>query len=430
MDPLGGCSGDMFFATLVDLGAPLEKIQAEIDLLRLGLKVKIETERDCPRGFAGLRLKVKVLKNESWMAPEDADAQLNQQEATDLMTLEILRPEALPLQEHGIVLKASNQIQHRNFSDIKKLIANSSLAPRVKERAINVFKILAEAEGKVHGKPADEVHFHEVGAIDSIVDIVGSCLALEYLQIDEIYSTAVGVAQGHVNCAHGQLPLPAPATQHLLIGCPVVQQAEQRELCTPTGAALLKALASFSLPQGEMTPLAIGMGLSHRLPQVAPPFLRSTLFKIKDVLTQPWIEENLLWISCDIDDMNPEYVPLLQERMLSAGLLEVNLVPLHMKKGRLGFELRVLCHPSDRNKALDLLFSHSSTFGCRVEPVQRFSLARKMETVSTPWGEVRIKRALGLSHSKVHIEFEDVARICRQEHLPWTTMIDYIHKNI
>ena len=427
---MGGCSGDMFFATLVDLGAPLEKIQAEIDSLRLELKVNIETERDCPRGFAGLRLKVKVLKNESWMAPEAVEANLEEQYHAEVMTLEILEPQALPPQEHGLVLKVSNQVQHRNFSDIQKLLANSSLAPRVKERAIKVFRILAEAEGKVHGKPADEVHFHEVGALDSIVDIVGSCCALEHLQIDEIYSTAVGVAQGHVHCAHGQLPLPAPATQHLLIGCPVVQQAEQRELCTPTGAALLKALASFNLPQGEMTPLAIGMGLSHRLPQVAPPFLRATLFKIKEALAHPWIEEQLLWISCDIDDMNPEYAPLLQERMLSAGLLEVNFAPLHMKKGRLGFEIRVLCQPSDRYKALDLLFSHSSTFGCRVESVQRFSLARKMETIPTPWGEVRIKRALGLSHAKVHIEFEDVARICRQENLPWTTVIDYVHKKL
>jgi pyridinium-3,5-bisthiocarboxylic acid mononucleotide nickel chelatase len=424
----------MFLACLIDLGAPLDKITMDLQSLCLGQEFIFDLQRDCPRGFAGLRLKVKLQHGADWDAPEIVDEKLRlESEAFKILPLQI---DELPAHRH--ILKSGHahrhDHEHRNYIDIKNIIAASRFSERVKTRATQVFRVLAEAEGRVHGKPAEEVHFHEVGALDSIIDIIGSCLALEYLNIDYILCTSIGIAQGIVNCAHGQLPLPAPATQHLLLGCPVIQQPENRELCTPTGAALIKALAQFEFPDHELTPVAIGIGLSHRIPKVAPPFLRATLLSNQtsssSMVSQPWIKENLLWITCDIDDMNPESVPPLQDRLLKCGFLEVNFAPLHMKKGRMGFELRILCHHHSKDLAIKNLFDYSSTFGCRIENVERYSLPREIKNIETPWGDVRVKVALGQNTPKYHIEFEDVAKICEQENLAWSTVVQNVHKLI
>lgn len=453
LDPLGGISGDMLLATLVDLGAPLNAIIHELQKLDLGQDFRVESEHTTNRGFAGLRLKVQLKHDGTWEAPEHQHAH-EAGHSHDHTHEHSHDPTHETGHSHGHGHQHSHDHEHsqehRTFSMIESMLKGSHLPPNTIQKAIEVFHELALAEGAVHGKPAQDVHFHEVGAVDSIVDIVGSCYALELLGIDSISSSAIGIANGQVLCAHGQLPLPAPATQRLLIGCPVVHQNETRELCTPTGAALLKALASFSSPPAGLIAQKVGMGLSHRTPRSAPPFLRGTLYQEShddltpnsdhdgqelDILNDfaqehDLKQETVSRLSCHIDDMEPEYLPHLQKLLLESGALDVTLTPCLMKKGRSGHELSVLVREELASTCLDLILKHSSTFGCRHERIERFVLKREMKSVETPWGVVNVKISNHSRWAKYHIEYDDVAKISQREGLPWHHVLDFVRSKL
>lgn len=400
VDPLGGASGDMFLAALVDLGADASRIESSLRTLNLDERFRLRVEGEVNRGFSGICLKVQIKDGSEWVAPEAQQ-----------------------------VSHQKGHHHHRHFGDIRDIIENSNLPSRVVKRAVAVFRVLAESEGKVHGKEPEEVHFHEVGAVDSIVDIVGCCLALEELDIDEVFVTAVGVAQGSVKCAHGVLPLPAPATQLILEGCPVVFHPEEKELCTPTGAALLRALGSFEPPKGSWVARGVGMGLSHRTPKVAPPFLRMTLLeKVQTEEGELFQRDEIYKLSFDIDDMSAEYLAPIKADLMESGALDVASLSLNMKKGRLGCEVRVLCREQEKDRLLDGILKHSSTFGVRIEKVERAVLAREMREVETEWGKVRVKVSTSERYPKEHIEMEDVVALARKEGLRLDDVLEKVRE--
>ncbi|MBF0244168.1 MAG: nickel pincer cofactor biosynthesis protein LarC [Planctomycetes bacterium] len=407
--PLGGASGDMFLAALIDLGISVEEITSRLKGLSLSSSFCLSVQKTVNRGFAGTRVKVLI---EGEVEPSHED-----------------KPHDHPphgsghghSHHHDHDSASPHTHAHGDFRSIRTLIEGSDLPGPVKERAVLVFAALARAEATVHGVTPEEVRFHEVGAMDSIVDIVGSCLALHLLDAGRIYSAPVGLACGHVHCAHGILPLPAPATALLLAGKPVVQTAETRELCTPTGAALLSSLADFSLPPEPFAPGRIGMGLSHRTPKTAPPFLRvmEMLRCGEGGAPAGLIREDLEWLSLSLDDMPAEHLPIAMERLFELGARDVSLVPLTMKKGRSGVELRVLLEEELGDRAVEILLEHTTSFGVRRQRLRRDSLPREERSVKTPWGPVRVKIARLLSgRRKVHVESDDVARIVREQGVP------------
>lgn len=426
LDPLGGASGDMFFAALLDLGAPLEKITDCLQKLPLAQEFRIDVETKVNRGFEGLQLKVRLKEGKDWISPESMPSHSHDHSHEHDHEHSHHPHDHHHDHDHSEHTHAHHHDHsHHDYAGIRQMLEKSSLPEKAKKISLKVFHQLAVAEGKVHGKPAEEVHFHEVGAVDSIVDIVGTCLALEFLEVDQITSSAVGLASGYVDCAHGRLPLPAPATAWLLKDIPTFQTDEKKELCTPTGAALLSTLADFKLTSSVKVLKNIGMGLSHRTPKSAPPFLRASLFELQSEKTELQ-QEVIQRLSCDLDDMPPEYFTHLRGLLEKAGALDVSLISLQMKKNRPGTELRVLCHHADAETLLSIMLSDSTTFGVRREWVMREVLPRKMAELETPWGVVRIKEAEWQGQKKRHVEFEDVAKLCLQHKLSWREVMDWI----
>ncbi|MBA3415241.1 MAG: nickel pincer cofactor biosynthesis protein LarC [Chloroflexia bacterium] len=279
----------------------------------------------------------------------------------------------------------------RNWATIRDLLSASTLPPAVRSQALAVFGRLAEAEAAVHGTTVDEVHFHEVGGTDAVVDIVGACLGLSLLGVERVYSEPPSLGSGWVQAAHGPLPIPAPAVAELLAraeapmatGTPI-QASTPGELLTPTGAALLTVLAEFRRP--GFAPAAVGYGFGEKeFPW--PNALRAWLGELD--ATEAAADELLL--ETNIDDMNPQFTELLVERLFAGGALDAWLTPVVMKKGRVGVTVSVLC-PADRQRDLeDLLIEQTTTLGVRSRPIDRVKAARRLETVTTRWGDVRLK---------------------------------------
>lgn len=428
VDPLGGASGDMFLAALVDLGADFQKIEEDLQSLFSEEKFKIIAGQEVNRGFSGIRLKVRLEKDGEWVAPEESHHGHSKDVSHHSHHHQDDKGHNHSHHHHGDLDDGHSHHHHRDLKEIRKMIVQSGLPSRVKERAVAVFEVLAEAEGKVHGKDPEDVHFHEVGAVDSIVDIVGSCLALDQLNIDEIYVTSIGLAQGSVKCAHGILPLPAPATQLILEGCALVYHEESRELCTPTGASLLKALGKFSPPSGIWRSVSVGMGISHRTPKKAPPFLRMTLLE-QENQNEGLDRDEIVRLSFDIDDMPPEYLAPVTSELMEMGALDVSCTSLSMKKGRVGTEVRILGPVSLKSDLMEKVFKDTSTFGLRVETVERAILPREMTEVESQWGKVRVKRSLSDAFPKEHIEMEDVLEISRHHGVSVSSVLDSVRQS-
>lgn len=280
--------------------------------------------------------------------------------------------------------------EHRGFADIKQIIEDSSLATPVKGRAIAMFHQLAVAEAHVHGKTIDEVHFHEVGAVDAIVDIVGAAICLDYLDIQSVFALPPEVGSGFVKCAHGVMPVPAPATAELLKGVPFSQRLKG-EATTPTGATILKHLVgSFVRPENFVID-RIGYGLGTKEFE-QPNVLRVYLGTLQEHSTNVTQETQYL-IETNIDDMNPEFYGDLETHLFAAGALDVFRTPIYMKKGRLGIKLSVLYASEHERSIMDVLFTETTTIGLRRVSVDKLMLQRKMVSVETPFGTITVKQA-------------------------------------
>jgi len=369
-DSLGGASGDMVLGALIDLGADRDRLYAQLRALPVGA-FELEAEPCCEQGLHGVRVTVTVGAGH----------------------------------HHG------HTHEHRDLGAIRELITGSGLPDAVQQRSIAVFARLAEAEGRVHGQPPEKVTFHEVGAVDSIVDIVGACLALESLGIDEVAVGPLPLGHGSTQSQHGTIPIPAPATVALLEGSVVVQTDEPHELVTPTGAALLRTWRTRERGGVTGTIAGVGHGFGHRRLEARPNLLRACLFESAGQADQA-TPSACLMLECNIDDMVPELVGGLTDTLLAAGALDVFVTPVQMKKQRPGFLLSVPCRPADKQRLLDQIFRGSTTFGVRAYAVDRTVLARHHEVVQTAFGELRVKvgewRGAPITRAP---EYEDCVRL-------------------
>lgn len=315
---------------------------------------------------------------------------------------------------------------HRSFSDIRALIDSSGLSDTVKRRSIAIFRTLAEAEATVHRTTPEKVHFHEVGAVDSIVDIVGAAICLEYLDISFITASTVELGSGTITCAHGVMTVPAPATALLAKRFPSSIGGTDHEATTPTGAAILATIVDRFDNRMEGTIKAAGTGIGHRkssmMPNVLPVFLYDSP---NDSCGEEEDGEALL--SANIDDMTAEHLAFLMEKLLNEGASDAWLEPIVMKKSRPATKVCVLCHMKDMDRLLNIFFLHSSTLGIRFQSCVKIPLARKTGQAETPWGMVRIKQAnLPDGTTRWKPEFDDCRAIAEKENIPLSSVVNAI----
>jgi len=298
---------------------------------------------------------------------------------------------------------------HRTFSDIRQMIESSGLSGWVKEKSIEAFRRLAEAEGEVHGQPAEKVHFHEVGAVDSIIDIVGTMIAIESFVPARIISSSINVGQGTLECQHGIYPVPGPATQILLKGIPVFSNSVTGELTTPTGATLAATLAELFGKRPEMKILASGYGAGTRQTPGNANVLRISL---GEALAEACPEEQVAVINATIDDMSAQVYGYFQEKALASGALDVYSTPIQMKKNRPALKITCICAVADLDRLASLIFRETTTIGIRYVVAQRKTLQREFVQVKTDWGTVAMKISL-LNGDPVNFvpEFEDCRRL-------------------
>jgi uncharacterized protein (TIGR00299 family) protein len=377
-DSVGGAAGDMILAALVDLGIDLAELERDLSGLGAGA-FHLRAERGISAHLAGLRVRVETRAE------------------TD--------------HGHTDLTHSPDHLPHRGLAEIEALIERSGLPAAVRARSIRVFRRIADVEARLHQIPADRIHFHEIGALDSIVDIVGSCLALHRLGVDAVAVGPLPQGRGTIACAHGVFPNPAPATLELLRGLQIEQTDEPFELVTPTGAALLSEWRSLDRIPAGATVLGVGYGLGRRDLGDRPNLLRASLL---ETAASPNVDECLV-LETNLDDVTPELVGVLAQRLLEAGALDVFTLPAQMKKQRPGILLTVLCRSENRERMLDLIFRESTTLGVREYPVKRTALARRSVAVRTPYGEVSVKIGEWKGEPLVRApEMEDCIRLARE----------------
>jgi len=317
-----------------------------------------------------------------------------------------------------VKVKTEDQSKHRSLTDILEILQKSKLSPRVREQASAIFRKLGEAEATVHDVPIEKIHFHEVGAVDAIVDIVGACIGFEALGIEQFACSPLNVGGGTAKMAHGVLPVPAPATAKLLQGKPTYSNGVQRELVTPTGAAIVATLCNAFGPQPPMSVSAIGYGAGTADLEGQPNVVRIMIGEAAEK-TVAGFDEEIAVIEANLDDMNPQIYGYFQEKALTAGALDVYTTPVQMKKNRPGILLTLLCKPQDTPALMDMIFAETTTFGARTYRAQRRTLPRESVNVHTQFGDVRIK----VSRVNGHIrhaapEFEDCKKLAEEKHVP------------
>ena len=299
---------------------------------------------------------------------------------------------------------------HAGMGDIRHILSHLDIPQPVRQDAEAVYQLIAQAESHAHGRPVEEIHFHEVGTLDAVTDVVAVCWLLHDLAPEQIVASPVHVGCGQVRCAHGILPVPAPATAYILQGVPTYGGSVQGELCTPTGAALLKHFVQRFGPSPVMRVEKTGYGMGKKDFEAAN-CVRAMLGQTQEESTA------IAQLACNLDDMTPEALGFAQERLWEAGALDVTTAPIGMKKNRPGVQLTCLCRLEDREKLVSVLFAHTTTLGVRESLCTRYTLARSQRTVETEHGPVRVKEARGWGVTREKPEYEDVANIAREQGL-------------
>lgn len=417
LDIFSGISGDMFVGALLDLG--VDGCELERQLSKIGISgYHIHIRRAQKSGIDGIKFDVHV-QDQGAGQPEHAASHHHHHHHDGHGHSHDHHEHS-----HGDHSNQTSQVHdhsgHRNFDTIKRLITTSDLSPWVKERSIAVFVRIAQAEGKIHGKPAEHVHFHEVGAVDSIIDVVGACLALEMLGKPRVFASHVVEGTGWIQCAHGTFPVPAPATLEILAarGIPVTQNDEPSELVTPTGAALLAEFVEHFGPMTNLIPHKIGFGLGTRENRTRPNVLRAILGETApDQCCQPshdWESDSISVLETNLDDVTPEIVGAFVELALGQGALDVYHAPVVMKKNRPGIVLTVLCKQEDADRFCELVLRETTAFGVRRQICDRRKLRREMKTVPTQFGDVTVKiGSLDGQTVQVSPEFESCKSVAR-----------------
>jgi hypothetical protein len=321
-------------------------------------------------------------------------------------------------------VKTEDQQKHRSLNAILGILNNSQLAPSVRERAAAIFQRLGEAEAQVHDVPLDKIHFHEVGAVDAIVDIVGACIGFHALGIEKFACSPLNVGGGTAKMAHGTLPVPAPATANLLQRKPTYSNGVQRELVTPTGAAIVATLCELFGPQPSMSVSAIGYGAGTADLEGQPNVLRIMIGEAAEK-SVPGCDQEITVIEANLDDMNPQIYGYFQEKALAGGALDVFTTPVQMKKNRPGTLLTVLCRPADVQALMALIFAETTTFGVRTYSAQRRVLPRESVMVNTKFGEVRVKLSR-VNGRILHVapEYDDCRKLAEEKNVPLQRVIN------
>ena len=453
LDIFSGISGDMFIGAMLDLGVDAHKLARQIEKLKLD-GFHLHVAQDERQGIAGIKFDVHLAHDHDHHEHgEGCDHDHDEHDHHHDHKHEHAHGHS---HEHGKHHEHDHDHHHehshgehdhshddsRDFTAIKKLINKSKLSPWVKKKSIAVFQRIADAEGKIHGKPASEVHFHEVGAVDSIVDIVGGCIALEMLGKPRVIASPVVEGTGWIRCAHGRFPIPAPATLAILgeRKIPVTQCDEPNELITPTGAALLAEFAeSFEVMSGIVAE-KIGFGLGTRENKTRPNVLRAVLgnqskvsgLKAKGASAAPlstinnppstnldWETDRVAVLETNLDDVSSEILGAFVESALAAGALDVFHTPIQMKKNRPGVLLTVLCAEAEADKFCEMMLRETTAFGVRRTIAERRKLKREFATVKTKFGNVTVK--LGKLNGKIvqaAPEFESCKKVAAQKKVP------------
>ncbi|WP_425800451.1 nickel pincer cofactor biosynthesis protein LarC [Desulfitobacterium sp. Sab5] len=390
-----GISGDMNLGALLDLGVDEDYLRRELSKLSLNSEYELQVKKDNKKGISGTQVNV-VLKNTTHLHKHHHHHHENDE-----------------VQNDDDTFNGSNHHAHRDFKDIESIITNSSLSDKVKKLSLAIFQKVAEAEAKVHEKPLYEVHFHEVGAVDSIIDIVGAAVCLDYLNVDKIMASTVQVGGGFVKCAHGIIPVPAPATVEILRNIPIKSGLVQFETTTPTGAAILAANAEAFMDKVDLSIEKIGYGIGHRdleIPNVLRVYLGNEE-KIEEVEEQNIIETNL-------DDMNPELYEYVEEKLFASGALDVYKTPIVMKKGRPAVKLSILTNLKNEKSILDVIFKETTSIGVRKYKVNKIMLHREIVQVDTKYGRITVKKSYYNGELvKYKAEYEDCKRIALQNNV-------------
>ncbi len=375
-DCFSGISGDMTLGALVDAGCAVEHLRAELR----GLQVpgwELTAEKVWKNGMAATYVRVVT----------------------------------------------EDQSKHRSLSAIMEVLQKSQIAPVVRERAAAIFQKLGEAEARVHDVPLEKIHFHEVGAVDAIVDIVGVCIGFHALGIEKFACSPLNVGGGTAKMAHGILPVPAPATANLLQGKPTYSNGVQKELVTPTGAAIVATLCDTFGPQPPMSVSAIGYGAGTADLEGQPNVVRIMMGEAAEK-TVAGFDEEIAVIEANLDDMNPQIYGYFLEKALAAGALDVYTTPVQMKKNRPGTLLTILCKPQDTNVLMSLIFAETTTFGARSYRAQRRVLPREWVNVATDYGDVRIKVSR-VNGRILHVapEYDDCRKLAVEKNVPLQRVI-------
>ena len=411
IDCFAGIAGDMFLGALLDAGVPEQVLHDATAALDIGANLK--TEKVDRSGISST--KVHVLENGRPAEESKIDQQSSNGYKQQPRTQQLHKTGHPHIHEHEHSHTHDEDHQHahhhgRSLTEIRGLIQNASLANPVKQMAIRTFELLGASEAKIHNVPIDDIHFHEVGAVDAIVDIICACAGIHHLAVDPWYCSPINVGDGTVVCAHGTFPVPAPATADLLRGMPTYSAHVQKELVTPTGAALLRMLNPTFGSQPPMRIEKIGYGAGTRNTNDFPNVVRLSIGEA--VAPEPSREADdtveVTVLETALDDMSPQLLAHVAERALAEGALDVMLTPVIMKKGRPGTLLTLLCNPTQADDFERLILRETTTLGVRIRNDRRRCLDRKHLTASTPYGEIRVKIG-SLSGEVLNVapEFED-----------------------
>jgi uncharacterized protein (TIGR00299 family) protein len=419
LDCFAGISGDMFLGALLDAGVPRQVLDDAVAALNLGASLRIE--RVDRSGISAT--KVHVFEGAALAEPTHEQGPQQQERhvhTPQLQTQHLHKTGHAHTHDHAHDEPAHTHMHGRSLSTIRTLLQQAPLAEPVKRTAIRAFGLLGSSEARIHNVPVEQIHFHEVGAVDAIVDIVAASAGIHHLQIGAWHSSPLNVGGGMVVCAHGTFPVPAPATADLLRGVPTYSAHVQKELVTPTGAALIRALEPSFGPQPAMQAESIGYGAGTRNPADFPNVLRLTIGESSSPQKRRHDgSESVTVLETALDDLSPQLLAYVTETALAQGALDVMLTPVIMKKGRPGTLLTVLCNEAESPALQQLILRETSTLGLRIRRDRRACLDRSHATVDTAYGPIRIKRgSLDGEELNAAPEFEDCRAAARERQVP------------
>jgi len=446
LDCFSGMSGDMFLGALVDAGVPVRLFEETVAALNIGARLEISrVERS---GISATKVDVyvhgeKELPREVYWKQQEHRHAHEHEHSHEPGKVAASRPhlhehghEHVQLREHNYAVASgepsregvstphrhdhAHEHEHgRGLTEIREIIRKAGISEQAKSTAIAIFQALGAAEAKVHNMDIEKVHFHEVGAVDAMVDIVCAAVGAEAMGVEEIVCSPLNVGGGTVKCAHGVFPVPVPATVELLKGAPVYSSGIQVELVTPTGAAIVKRLAKRFAPFPAMTIEKSGYGAGTRDFPGHANVLRLTIGESQAKFAENTSQETISVLEANLDDLNPQVFGYVVDRLLAEGALDTFASPVQMKKNRPGMLLTVLAKPEDASRLTQIIFTETSTLGVRRREEQRQALARKWITVVTRWGDVRLKVAsMNGTVTNYAPEYEDCRKIAAEHHVP------------